>query len=311
MNRILYMLIFFFILVSCDEEFKFGETSSGIAPLISVNLDRQVFDVNDRNNTFVEFSLDFNSFGGDLRPKSMAVYVASGPAINSTLAFNGSVKLKEIESFPSVVRLSLVEVAQALGIDINTISNNRSVQIYLELTTTTNLVYREGLGLNPNVLINPSVAQWRHRFFVGCKTPVEAGYYQASLAGTNSLNIKAEKEVIISKQAIVLEAANNQHLNFMRDIFSISDISVGLFAKSNISSSFLNNQPVGVRDLCGSFGLFNNALLTFPSPNPQATISINAGSWDAETKTLRLSWTGQIGTTMFTETTTFVKVRDL
>jgi hypothetical protein len=307
--KFIYTTIFFtLILIACEEDANFPETRLGIIPTVDIDESKEVFDLNNRATTAVEFTLDYNNFGGDLIADTIFIRVASGAALNTNLTVAASVPLKYVPDFPATVTVTLAEICTALGLDINTVTTNRSFELFFTLKDADGNIFQEGTNLHPGVIATNSLGYYRYRFFSGCKTGVEEGYYTATLSGGNRLNINSSAEVLISKQVVTLEGAN-AYLNFLRDIFSITDISAGFYPKSGLNPTLISNQPVGIREVCGTYSLFNNALLTVPSPNPQVTFTVTSGSWDASTKTLTLNWTDATNT--ITETTTFVKVRDL
>jgi hypothetical protein len=306
--RLIYIVFFTLTILSCDESLKFPPVSMGIVPTVEVNAAQQVFDLNNRATTAVQFTLNYNNFGGALSPDTIFIHVASGAAINTTLNFANAQLLKYYVSFPADVSVSLAEVCQKLGLNINTVTNNRSFELFFTVKTQDGTIYREGTNVSPGVVSSIHLGYYRYRFFAGCKTGIEEGYYHATISGNNPMKITAEKEVKIATQTVVLEGAN-AYLNFMRDIVSITDITAGFYPQSGLNPALISNQPVGIRDACGTLSLFNNALLTLPSPNPQVTFTITGGSWDPATKTLTVKWTD--ATNNISETTTFVKVRDL
>lgn len=307
-KNICLLVVFISFTVACEETLNFPDNSSGIVPTVQINTSKEVFDLTDRANTAVEFTLDYNSFGGNLVADTIFINVASGAAINTVLNFANSVEVKYVVSFPATVTVSLAEICTALGLDINTVANNRSFEFFFVLKTEDGTIFREGLNLHPGIIAQNSLGYYKYRFFAGCETPIEEGYYTATISGGNRLGITSTKEVRIQKQVITLEAPNG-FVNFLRDIVSITDLTAGFYPKSGLNSALIDNQPVGIREVCGAYSLYPNALLTLPSPNPQVNFTLTAGSWDPTTKTLTLTWTDAANT--ITETTTFVKVRDL
>lgn len=307
--RYFYMtFLFMTILIACEEDANFPETRLGIIPTVDMDESQDVFDLNNRATTAVAFTLDFNNFGGDLIADTIFIRVASGAAVNSNLTVATSVPLKFVPDFPANVTVTLAEICAALGLDINAVNSNRSFELFFSLKDADGNIFQEGTNLHPGVIATNTLGYYRYRLFSGCKTGVEEGYYAATITGGNRLGIGSNAEVLITRQNIVLEGAN-AYLNFMRDIFSITDLTAGFYPKSGLNPTLISNQPVGVRDVCGTYSLFNNALLSMPSPNPQVTFTITAGSWDASSKTLTLTWNDAVNN--ITETTTFVKVRDL
>jgi hypothetical protein len=301
-------VLFIAVLAACDESLPFPDATLGIIPTVAMDPARETFDLNNRATTSVGFTLDYNNYGGNLKPQSIIIKVATGAAINSTIAITSAVPVQTITSFPANVSVTLAEVCTALGLNINTITNARSFELFFSLVAEDGTVFEEGTNLHPGMVAVNSLGFYRYRVFSGCKTGIEEGYYKATLAGTNRLGITSEKEVRISKQNVTLEAGN-AYLNFLRDIVSVTDLTAGFYPKSGLNPLLIDNQPVGIRDLCGTYSTFNNALATLPSPNPQVAFTITSGTWDASTKTLKITWTD--ATNNITETTTFVKVRDL
>jgi hypothetical protein len=311
MKRLKYLYITFFfslVLIACEEEPNFPETRLGIIPTVAVNSAMEVFDLNNRATTAVEFTLDFNNFGGELEADTIFISVASGAALNTALTFAQAVPLKYVADLPATVTVSLAEICTALGLNVLTVTNARSYELFFTVKTADGDIFREGTNLHPGVVSTNTLGYYRYRFFSGCETNIEEGYYTATISGGNRLGIGSTSEVRIAKQTIVLEGGN-AYLNFLRDIFTITDLTAGFYPKSGLNPALISNQPVGVREVCGAYSLFNNALLTLPSPNPQIAFNITAGTWDASTRTLTLTWTDATNT--ITETTTFVKVRDL
>jgi hypothetical protein len=306
--RHLYIVLFTLTILSCDESLKFPPVSTGIVPTVEVNTAQQVFDLNNKATTAIQFTLNYNNFGGALSPDTIFIHAASGAALNSTLNFANARLLKYYVNFPADVSVSLAEVCQTLGIDITKVTNIRSFELFFTVKTQDGTIYREGTNVTPGVVSTNHLGYYRYRFFGGCKTGIEEGYYQATISGNNRLNIKTEKEVKIASQTIVLDGGN-AYLNFMRDIVSITDITAGFYPQSGLNPTLISNQPLGIRDECGTLSLFNEALLTLPSPSSQLAFDIKGGSWDPATKTLTVKWTDAKNN--ISETTTFVKVRDL
>lgn len=307
--RYFYMtFLFMTILIACEEEANFPETRLGIIPTVEMDPNQDVFDLNNRATTAIAFTLDFDNFGGDLVADTIFIRVASGAAVNSNLTVAASVPLKFVPDFPANVTITLAEICTALGLDINTVNTNRSYELFFSLKDADGTIFQEGTNLHPGVIATNTLGYYRYRLYSGCETGVEEGYYTATITGGNRLGIGSTAEVMITRQNIVLEG-NNAYLNFMRDIFAVSDITAGFYPKSGLNPTLISNQPVGIRDVCNTMSLFNNALLSIPSPNPQVTFTITSGSWDAASKTLTLSWSD--ATNNIIETTTFVKVKDL
>jgi hypothetical protein len=320
-------LIALVIVVGCvdDSKIRYPSTSLGIIPTVLVDPSKEIFDALNRNTTSVEFILDYENFGGSLIADDISIFVGYGTAVNSTISFADSRLVKRITSFPSTVNLSLVEICTALGLNINTaIANGNSFDIYFELKTQDGRIYslRPVSATVPTSNLNAAISNinklgyFRYRFFVGCKTSIEEGYYLATIAGSNRLGITGEKEVVISKQKVILDATANTYINFLRDCFSISDLTAGLYAKSGLTVTsggvvlkLVGTQPIGMRQTCGGFSLFNAMLPSVPNPSPQLTFTINSTTWDASTRTLVIAW--RDATNNINETTSFVKVRDL
>lgn len=303
-----YTFLIALIVISCTEDGNMPAVNLGIIPTVAVDPAAETLDVNNRATTAVRFTLNYNNFGGDLTARTINIYVASGTAINSTLSFANTALVKSVNTFPSDVSVSLAEMCTALGLNINTVGNNRSFELFFELITTSGVTFRDGTNIHPNVNNTIDLGYYKYRFFTGCKTGVEDGYYKATLSGSNPKGLKSESEVIIARQQLNLDAPN-LYLNFLRDMFSISDVTAGFYPQSGLNPSLIAVQPMGIRDLCGTFTLFNTALNTFPSPGPQITFTAVSGNWNAATRTLTVTWTD--ATNGVTETTTFVKVRDL
>jgi hypothetical protein len=316
--KFLYITLLTLAVVACEEDLKFPDKGTGIVPTVQVNADKQAFNVGDLANTAVEFTLGYDNFGGKLAADTIFINVASGAAIDAALTFATSKRVKYITEFPSTVTLSLAEICTALGLNINTVTNNRSFEIFFVVKTEDGTVYRDGLNLHTGVVSSISLGYYRYRFFAGCVSPIEEGYYTSTLSGANPKGLQLQKEVKISRQRLDVET--NNHLNFLRDIFSITDLTAGYYPQSGLAGNWISNQPMGIRDACGTLGVYLPALLTLPSPNPQiasliptapstVTITIQSGSYNPATKTLTITWKETQNN--ITETTTFVKVRDL
>ena len=136
MKRLKYLYVTFFftlILIACEEETNFPETRLGIMPTVEVNSSMEVFDLNNRATTAVEFTLDFNNFGGDLQADTIFINVASGAAINSALTYAQSVPLKYVADLPATVTVTLAEICTALGLNVNTVTNARSYELFFTI----------------------------------------------------------------------------------------------------------------------------------------------------------------------------------
>jgi|GEM_PF-2881496 len=314
----LFLIIGCFYLLGCkeDEKNRFPATTTGILPTITVIPGKDVFDVNNRANAEVAFELGVNNFGGNLRADSITVKIARQTSLTASEASPTAATTRvytTVKTFPSTVTLRLAEIARILGIaDINTIAADNSIDVILELRTTNGILYSPTVNSNPSVNTTYQLGTFRRRFYVGCPSAIATGAYTATArvrVGTGPEVVK-ENQVRINRQVITVD--QRIWLNFLPNMYTITDLSGGFYENNTRFPNTARNQPVGIRQGCNNtFILYNDALLTLPSPEPQRTALeiIPGGSWNGSTNTLVLNWRDGAagGANTVTGVTTFVR----
>lgn len=113
-----------------------------------------------------------------------------------------------------------------------------------------------------------------------------------------------------NRQVVALNA--NTWLNFLPDMYTLTGLPGGFYEGNPAFPTTARNQPIGFQEVCGTFSLFNNALLALPGPFPQRTFTITGGSWNPAASTLTLTWRDGAanGATTVFGTTTFVRTGD-
>ena len=141
-NIFLLSLIFSIIFIAgCDEnEDAAGLRGVGIVPGIS-NVNPAIFDSKDLENSYVQF--DVSLAEGDVAEKIELVASYNGD--------NAKVKVQELTSFPSTVKLYAADVAELLGVSLEDINND-------DLFTIEMISTSDGVVTTSNAVLNVFVA---------------------------------------------------------------------------------------------------------------------------------------------------------
>ncbi len=300
-----------------EEKIRLPQTTLGIIPTISVQPGREVFDSTNKANAEIAFDLNYNNFGGNLRAEAIVVKVTRVATINAVESNPAAATARvytTVTEFPGTVTIRLAEVARLLNVNVNSILAANAIDVNFEVRASNGVTYSAASNNNAGVNTIYQLGTFRRRFFIGCQSTVLPGRYTATASvrvGPNGQPASYTNEVQINRQVITLDA--NTWLNFLPDIYTITDLSGGFYEGNPAFPNTAGNQPIGIREACGGiFSLFNNALLTLPSPNPQRTFTITGGSWNAGANTLTLTWRDGAanGAATVFGTTTYVRTGD-
>lgn len=300
-----------------DEKIRFPDTTTGIVPVVTVQPGREVFDSTNKAGAEIAFDLTYDNFGGNLQAESIVVKVSRVAAINAAEASPAAATARvytTVTQFPSTVTISLAQVASLFGIaDVNSILASSAIDVNFEVRATNGATYSVASNNNAGVNTTYGLGTFRRRFFIGCASSIAPGRYTAQASvrvGPNGPVGQYTNEVELNRQVVALTA--NTWLNFLPDMYTLTDLSGGFYENNPAFPGTARNQPIGFREVCGTFSLFNNALLTLPSPFPQRTFTITGGSWNPAASTLTLTWRDGAanGATTVFGTTTFVRTGD-
>jgi len=142
--KILGLIAFLFLtFFSCEElADPAGLRGEAVVPVLK-DVDPAVFDSNDINNTFVQFTVDLNEADK-----------ASVSEVAVQVSYNGKqqrVEFAKVTAFPSTLKVKLTDVAAKLGLDISKVKLG-DVFGFEIVTTSNGNTYRSNASFNAGVV---------------------------------------------------------------------------------------------------------------------------------------------------------------
>lgn len=243
---------------SCETEVvdPAGLRDVGVVPKIT-NLNPAVYDSNDLENTFVQFTIEVDD------PKVNEVIVVA--------SFNGDKKRTEIikvSSFPTTVKLVLSEVASKLGIPIASV---KAADVFnIELINV-----QSGTSYFSNAAFNAAVV-------CGYDPAMVTGSYHAvsdgwGLDGDVTITVDPVNEFIIYVTGLAAVEGLNEDKGPLKMIVNELDFSV-IAEKSVLASDVVPWGLTYTNYYYQGFGVLNTCDGTY---NMTFTIGIDQGSWGA------------------------------